>query len=58
MVGDVFQQAFRNRWLDAKVEFDIPRPKPPPPPEPEPQQDPLSNLVNEIMNRIRPLLGD
>src|SRR5665647_1021158 len=34
MVGEVFQQAFRNRWLDPKVEFDIPRPRPPPPPKP------------------------
>lgn len=62
MVGEVFQQAFRNRWLDRQAEFDIPRPKPPPPPppppEPEPQQDPLSNIINEIMERFRPLLGE
>jgi penicillin-binding protein 1A len=58
IVGEVFQQAFRNRWLDRQAEFDIPRPKPPPPPEPEPQQDPLSNIINEIMERFRPLLGE
>jgi penicillin-binding protein 1A len=60
MVGEVFQQAFRNRWLDPKVEFDIPRPKPPAPPEPEPepQQDPLSDLVNDILEKIKPLLGE
>ena len=54
MVGDVFQQAFRNRWLDPKVEFDIPRPRPPPPePEPEPSQvDPISDLVNDVMGKI------
>jgi penicillin-binding protein 1A len=52
MVGDVFQQAFRNRWLDPKVEFDIPRPRPAPPPEPEPQTDPLSDLVNDVMGKI------
>ncbi|MDD2881974.1 MAG: transglycosylase domain-containing protein [Rhodoferax sp.] len=56
MVGDVFQQAFRNRWLDPKVEFDIPRPRPPPPPEPEStpsdQADPLSDLVNDVMGKI------
>lgn len=28
MVGEVFQQALRNRWIDPAVEFDIPRPKP------------------------------
>jgi penicillin-binding protein 1A len=28
MVGEVFQQALRNRWIDASVEFDIPRPRP------------------------------
>ena len=27
MVGEVFQQALRNRWIDPAVEFDIPRPK-------------------------------
>ncbi len=54
MVGEVFQQAFRNRWLDSKVEFDIPRPRPPPPPEPEPipQADPLSDLMNDVMGTI------
>ena len=56
MVGDVFQQAFRNRWLDAKAEFDIPRPRPPPPPEPEPepasQDDPIADIVNDVMGKI------
>jgi penicillin-binding protein 1A len=55
MVGEVFQQAFRNRWLDPKVEFDIPRPKPP---EPPPQDNPLTEIVNEVMNKIMPLLRD
>jgi len=64
MVGDVFQQAFRNRWLDPKVEFDIPRPRPPPPPpppEPEPSQgvDPITDLVNDVMGNImRQLQGN
>jgi penicillin-binding protein 1A len=30
MVGEVFQQALRNRWIDPNVEFDIPRPRPQP----------------------------
>jgi penicillin-binding protein 1A len=33
IVGDVFQQALRNRWIDQKAEFDIPRPKPKAPAE-------------------------
>jgi penicillin-binding protein 1A len=28
MVGEVFQQALRNRWIDPAVEFDIPRTRP------------------------------
>ena len=54
MVGDVFQQAFRQRLLDVNAEFDIPRPRPPPP-APEPQQrrnDPLSEIVNGLFGRI------
>ncbi len=30
VVGEVFQQALRNRWIDPAVEFDIPRPRPKP----------------------------
>ncbi len=37
MVGEVFQQALRNKWIDQRAEFDIPRPRPKPKPEPEPQ---------------------
>ena len=57
MVGDVFQQALRNRLLDQNAEFDIPRSRPPPPPPaPDQQQprrnDPLSEIVNGIFGRI------
>jgi len=56
MVGEVFQQAFRNRWIDAGAEFDIPRPRPKPPPPaketPSPQTDPLSDLVNRVLEGI------
>ena len=57
MVGEVFQQAFRNRWLDKNAEFDIPRPRPqppppPPPPAPRPQEDVLGDLVNGVLGRI------
>jgi penicillin-binding protein 1A len=37
IVGEVFQQALRNRWIDQRAEFDIPRPRPKPKPEPEQQ---------------------
>jgi len=30
IVGEVFQQALRSRWIDPAVEFDIPRPRPKP----------------------------
>ena len=55
MVGEVFQQSFRNRWLDRNAEFDIPRPRPrpPPPPPPEPKQDePVSDVVNDLLERL------
>jgi len=35
IVGDVFQQALRNKWIDQRAEFAIPRPRPKPKPEPE-----------------------
>jgi penicillin-binding protein 1A len=52
MVGEVFQQAFRNRWLDPAAEFDIPRPRPPPPPEPEPLNGPVEGIVNDVLDGI------
>ena len=64
MVGEVFQQAFQKRWLDAKAEFAIPRPRPPPPPPPppplpDPSHDPLSNIFNDVMGRfLRQLQGN
>jgi len=54
MVGDVFQQAFRNRWLDPNAEFDIPRPRPQPPPEQQQQRraDPIGEIVNGFFDRL------
>jgi penicillin-binding protein 1A len=53
MVGDVFQQAFRNRWLDPNVEFDIPRPRPQPPPEQQQQRtNPIGEIVNDFFGRL------
>ncbi len=57
MVGEVFQQAFRNRWLDPKAEFDIPRPRPPPPPEP--RDEALPGSVSDVLGRFwRQLRGN
>ncbi|MGH8805374.1 MAG: penicillin-binding transpeptidase domain-containing protein, partial [Polaromonas sp.] len=47
MVGEVFQQSFRNRWLDQNAEFAIPRTRPPPPPG-----NPITDLVNSVLGSI------
>ncbi|MEO8855614.1 MAG: transglycosylase domain-containing protein [Burkholderiaceae bacterium] len=55
MVGEVFQQALRNRWIDPKAEFDIPRsrPKPPAPPaEPTPDISPLESMVKDLVDGV------
>jgi penicillin-binding protein 1A len=52
IVGDVFQQALRNRWLDQNAEFDIPRPRPPPPEQQQRRNDPLTEIVNGLLGRI------
>ena len=55
MVGDVFQQALRHKWIDAKVEFDIPRPRPKPPAPPKQERAPenlLIDIVNEVVEEI------
>jgi penicillin-binding protein 1A len=58
MVGDLFQQSLRYKWIDARVEFDIPRPRPKPRPEPQqPAQqqqrvpDPLRGL-SDFLGRL------
>jgi len=54
MVGEVFQQGFRNRWLDQNAEFDIPRPRPAPP-----EQAPIVEMMNGLFGRIfRQLRGN
>jgi penicillin-binding protein 1A len=58
MVGEVFQQALRNRWIDSQAEFDIPRPRPKPPePEPEPQWQGPGEVVDGIIERMRRFFG-
>jgi penicillin-binding protein 1A len=63
IVGEVFQHALRNRLIDRRAEFAIPRPKPRPPPEPEPppprqpewqwpSAEEVFNAVTEELRRI------
>ena len=56
IVGDVFQQALRQRWIDSKVEFDIPRPHRRPPEAPrERQSNPIERLIDKVRNIFRGL---
>ncbi|HZY18150.1 MAG TPA: transglycosylase domain-containing protein [Ramlibacter sp.] len=48
MVGDFFQQSLRNRWIEEKAEFDIPRPRP----KPRREADPIEQIVNDVLGRI------
>ena len=59
VVGDVFQQALRQRWIDPNLEFDIERSRPTPAPEPSQQQSPqqqqnapLNQIINGLFGRI------
>jgi penicillin-binding protein 1A len=56
IVGEVFQQSLRSRWLDQKAEFDIPRPRPRPPAPPPDQrprpEDQVRDLLNGIFDRV------
>ena len=57
MVGEVFQGAFRNRWLDQNAQFAIARRLPEPPTAPPRQQepapnDPLANIVNGLLGQL------
>jgi penicillin-binding protein 1A len=54
IVGEVFQQALRNKWIDSRAEFDIPRPKPKPKEEPLPD---WSSAPREVFDAIRRELG-
>jgi len=54
IVGEVFQQSLRYRWIDPQAEFDIPRPRRTPPPLQQPQRrdDPVMNIVNDLFGRL------
>jgi penicillin-binding protein 1A len=49
IVGDVFQQALRNKWIDQNAEFAIPRVRPKPP---EPLNDPQWGAPGEVIGSI------
>jgi penicillin-binding protein 1A len=56
IVAQVFQQAFANRWIDARVEFAIPRPRPAPrrpPPESEPYWWRPGDVFGGVMRELR-----
>jgi len=57
MVGEVFRQALRKKWIDQSAEFDIPRPKPRPPPEPEEPGGPQWPRPGEVFKGIMDELG-
>jgi penicillin-binding protein 1A len=50
IVGEVFQQALRGKWIDPRAEFAIARPQPKPP-EPVHQPDVLDGVTN-FLNRL------
>jgi len=53
IVAPVFRDALRNRWIDPKVEFDIPRPRPMPRREPEPQWIRPDQMFGNVMRELR-----
>jgi penicillin-binding protein 1A len=58
MVGEVFQQALRNKWIDQTAEFEIPRPRPKPPEPLEEQRWPapgefIGGLVRDLGRFLR-----
>ncbi|NMM12560.1 MAG: glycosyl transferase [Rhodoferax sp.] len=51
MVGEVFQQGFRNHWLDQNIEFEIPRSRPLRP-EPPQADNPITEIVNSVLGNF------
>jgi len=49
IVGDWFAQSVRNKWVDTRAEWEIPRPRPKPR---EPERDPLEKMVNDVVDRL------
>jgi penicillin-binding protein 1A len=55
MVGEVFQQALRGRWIDPAVEFPVARtrPAPPPPPEAPGPREAIRGFFDELRRIFR-----
>jgi penicillin-binding protein 1A len=53
MVGEVFQQALRHRWIDPAAAFDIPRTRPRRPEPDEPQWRGPEELFRGIIDELR-----
>jgi penicillin-binding protein 1A len=54
IVGDVFQQALRNRWIDPAAEFEIPRTRPAPRErQPQPEMRGPGDFVKGFLNELR-----
>jgi penicillin-binding protein 1A len=49
MVGDFFQQALRQKRIDARVEWDIPRPRPKPK---EPERGELEKAIGDVVDKL------
>ena len=49
IVGDFFVQALRQKAVDSRAEFDIPRPRPR---APEPVPEPVQQMVNDLLGRL------
>jgi penicillin-binding protein 1A len=55
IVGEVVQQSLRYRWIDPRVEFDIPRPRPKPREQPE-APDPVQQILTDLLGRLIKIL--
>ncbi|HSW19999.1 MAG TPA: transglycosylase domain-containing protein [Ramlibacter sp.] len=53
IVGDVYQQALRHRWLDVAAEFDIPRRRPEPPRPGEQIIDFIGGLIGRVLKQLQ-----
>jgi penicillin-binding protein 1A len=58
IVGDVFAQSLRYKWISPEAEFDIPRPRPQPPEPPMAPAvpDAVQDVLNELINRLYKVL--
>ena len=52
IVGEVFREAQRNRWIDTRAEFEIPRPRPRAPAETEREAQPQRPKAEEVFDGI------